>query len=237
MPTPRDRLILPQGALRQGPGSVSCLIPRFQVAAVPFSKTTVVFAWLAMCIGHWTLDFSALGIKKQIMAMEFNTIVVSIESPELARELYEAARLISEGGRIHALLTTTDHDEEALDTTLEALRRAAAGAIQNSAQVSLHARIGQRAEETLRLAVEANADLLVLGAFMPESARVVARVMFWAACSVLVLAPNKERSEAEGFVPLFPQCTECSKVRSRGTQQWYCKMHEDTTKHKFESVL
>ena len=132
------------------------------------------------------------------------------------------------------LLTTMDQDKEDLNTALQSLR---AAATQKNVQVSLHARVGHRAEETLRLAVEANADLLVLGAFMPESARSVARVMFWAACSVLVLAPNAERFEAEGFVPLFPQCAECSKIRNQDPpSQWYCEMHRNAAKHRFQSL-
>ncbi|MDD9944008.1 MAG: universal stress protein [Myxococcales bacterium] len=169
------------------------------------------------------------------MTMQFNTVVVSLESPKVTRELREAARLVAPGGRIHALLTTKERDSGAVAGAIDALRTGATPP-PGGANVALHARTGDRAEETLRLAVEANADLLILGAYRAESARVVARVMAWAACSVLVLAPNTERTEAEGFVPLFPVCTECTRLRGSDATQWFCELHRDPRRHAFASL-
>ena len=168
------------------------------------------------------------------MAVQFDTVLVSVEDPQAPRELREAERLLAEGGHIHVLSVIEESDRTALDKVLDGLRTATAPLVRG-ARVSLHARVGKRAEETLRLAAEANADLIILGAYQPASTRVVAKVMSWAACSVFVLAPNTEASGTKGFVPLFPQCTDCVKVRREATGAWHCELHQAPTRYAYES--
>lgn len=171
------------------------------------------------------------------MNMRFSSIVVSTENPSLPHELRQALKLVEEGGRVHVLHTT--QDSQAVKSEFATAREgvtAIATPYPKHATLTLHMRVGDRAEETLRLAVEANADLVVVGASKRESEVVVMRVTSWAACSVLVLAPNREPSQSRGFVPLFPQCNTCAEIRIRESGRWFCDQHAEQDSQQFEAL-
>lgn len=173
------------------------------------------------------------------MTMQFRTIVVSVEDPKLPHELREALKLVEPGGRIHVLHVPAPDAAAPLNVEQQTARaglEAIATPYPEKAQLALHVRPGDRAEESLRLTVEAEADLLVLGQWQPDTQNVVPRVMSWAACSVLVLSPNREGSHTQGFVPLFPQCSACATIRRRKPNRWYCDEHRAPEAHLFEPL-
>lgn len=169
--------------------------------------------------------------------MRFSTVVASLEYLELPRELSEANRLVEPGGAVHLLGVVPERHvaAAALRDMFEELR-ARASLRPAHASLAIHARRGERDEETLRLALESNADLIVIGAFEPESARVASHVLEHAACSVLILAPNLERVEADALVPEYSICRACADERSRRRGEWFCDNHRDPSERLFAQL-
>lgn len=163
--------------------------------------------------------------------MPFSTIVASLSSTE-SYELDEALGLVGSGGSVHVLRAVAKADEEQLRAAFDELR-AAIEPRPDGASLSLHVRRGERAEETLRLAAECDADLIILGDFERGAERDQLRVVESAECSVLALAPAREAAQTEGFVPKFKVCRACSVLRRPGTHRWFCEVHEDDAERLF----
>jgi hypothetical protein len=166
--------------------------------------------------------------------MRYLNIVVSLESLEVPRELDEAKKLIEPGGTIHLIYTLSGSAE--LEPSLERLRGVAAAARGNAQwDAILHLRRGARDEETGRLAAECYADLVVFGVFEPGASKLAAHVLSLAACSVLVLAPNKEHVEAAALVPEFSLCQRCVEAR-KADRGWFCAMHDEPKNRIFAKL-
>ena len=172
--------------------------------------------------------------------MRFRTFVASLESLDRADELMAAREIAGPTGTIHVLATLparsrAENPAAELRLALDRLRTMARRWL-GEVSALLHVRRGDRAEETVRLAVECNADLIVMGAFEPGSPRQVSRAMDWAACSVLVVAPSRERAEAEALVPEFPVCPACAEVRAIGHGGWFCPQHRQPAERLYERL-
>ncbi len=170
--------------------------------------------------------------------MRFRTVVASLESLEQPVELRAALRLVEPGGTLHVLSAQPRGIEPR--RALDALRGRVELIVPRDADVDaigLHARVGGRVEETARLAVESEADLIVVSALGEESEAILSHVLEWAACSVLILQPSRERAEVEALAPMFPVCPDCAGARERDPDEWFCSPHREPAKHAFERVL
>lgn len=172
--------------------------------------------------------------------MRFRTLVASLESLDRDDELIAAREIAGPSGTIHVLATmpSRSRSEDPAAELRLALDRLRTMARRWLGEVSafLHVRRGDRAEETVRLAVECNADLIVMGAFEPGSPRDASRVIDWAACSVMVVEPSRERAEAEALVPEFPVCPACAEVRDLGRGEWFCPPHRQPAERLYERL-
>jgi nucleotide-binding universal stress UspA family protein len=169
--------------------------------------------------------------------MSYRTVVVSIESIELPRELSEAIQLVAPNGVLHVLYTANGDRTEAPiepDHAIEQLRGRMA-THRTNASVFLHARRGHRAEEAVRLALESDADLIVMAAYRPKSVKIAAKVVSTAACAVLVVEPNREVAEQDALAPAFPLCPACVKARKH-SPEWFCDQHRQSDRLRFEPL-
>ena len=95
-----------------------------------------------------------------------------------------------------------------------------------------HVRIGSPADEICQLALDLNADLVVVGTHGRRGLRrmllgsVAEAVIRLAPCPVYVVRPREPRREQSAATPLLPPCERCLEVR-RATlgQRLWCEQH------------
>jgi nucleotide-binding universal stress UspA family protein len=98
-------------------------------------------------------------------------------------------------------------------------------------QVVAHFRVGTPAEEVVQLAVDVDADLVVVGTHGRRGVKrlvlgsVAAKILSHARCPVYVVRGKDHHGV--GVVPnIEPPCAECVAVRKRsGGAEWWCERH------------
>jgi nucleotide-binding universal stress UspA family protein len=124
--------------------------------------------------------------------------------------------------------------EEARDEINAVVDRKIEKPTPNDLHLYIHARIGHPAEQILKLAAEANADVILVGTHGRRGVKrwllgsVAERVVRHAGCPVLVVREKSytEMAPAEELTP-EPPCPDCVATRERTQgEHWWCEPHE-----------
>lgn len=163
--------------------------------------------------------------------MTTQSVVFAGNRDELRRILASARRFAWRlPAQIHVLEVI---DRDVLDADLDELERRLCEGDLRVASISAHVRSGAVVRETLRIAAEVEADLVVVWGGSPDSLGQARRIVRSAACSVLVVEPNREAHESDGLIPAWPRCSACDRIRqsSEGVR-WFCKSHVDPAERR-----
>lgn len=163
------------------------------------------------------------------------TIAIAGHREELPELLATASELCRRSAvSIHALVAVS---REPSDLDIDDLARQLRAADLGNARLSAHVRSGDLSHHALGLAAEIEADLVLVWGGSQAALHRARQVVRAAACSVLVVEPNREALESQGLIPTWPRCPNCARTRAlSGGARWFCAVHVDSSRRRYARV-